>query len=153
MKLLFYVRQARGEMPHIAKHPDYILHDEPNQEELAFFESPKPVKMIARRLSVDRIDHCITSLNKTLPHVCTTIELIDRASQHIGSKDIYIYLGLGDDSNGNKVICAFSTFDRFNLYRHKVILKSIFDKIANDKSNPHEIFDYQDNRRLMRACA
>ena len=153
MKLLFYVRQAPGEMPHIVKHPDYRLHDEPNQEELAFFESPKPVKMIARRLSVDRIDRCITSLHRTLPHVRTTIELIDRESQYIESKNIYIYLGLGDDSNENKVICAFSTFDRLNLNRHKVILKSIFDKIANESSNPHEIFDYQDNRHLMRACA
>lgn len=123
MNLLFYIRLVPGEEADIVKHPDYRNQEELCEGRPVFFETLSPVRMISRRVSLNRIDGVIESLHRTLPHVSKTMELIDRNNSRMKSQHIYMYLGLGDTG----VICAFATLDRLN--HRETCVQDIFDQI------------------------
>ncbi len=141
MKVLFYIRQEKGQERVVTKHPEYVpayLADEEDAAVTAFFEAP-----FARTQTPieQRFDKIIEGLKKTLPYVQVTMEFVDRASASSEGGDIHTYLRCVEvPGMMHGVRCAFATFERFDV--KSPVLKEIFELIAAGHSTSEAILNF-----------
>ena len=128
MKLLFYIRQARGSERVVVKHPHYIIEDDSDEEVTAAFFDTSSMQAQAQAFTARRLDDIIEGLKTTLPHVQITMEMADKAPSGSEDGDIYTYLRCVEVSGKRRVFCAFSSFERLPIKSQ--ILRDIFDTIA-----------------------